>query len=165
MVERVDAAGQRRDRRRHTVAEHAALDLHSREELLDEHLLVVPARELHGRHELRLVVHLGDADRGAEPRRLDEDRVAERIGDLVTEPEREMARDGNAAVAHHLLEQVLVHTERRGGDAGADVRHVGELEQPLHRPVLAEGAVEDRQHDIDGAERLRDLLRRGQDRQ
>ena len=30
---------------------------------------------------------------------------------------------------------------------------VRELEQPLHRPVLAERPVQDRQHDVDRAER------------
>ena len=64
-----------------------------------------------------------------------------------------MARDGDAAVAHHLLEEVLVHRERGAGDAGADVRDAGELEQSLDGAVLAERAVEDRQHDVDGAER------------
>ncbi len=61
-------------------------------------------------------------------------------------------RDGDAAVAHHLLEEILVHREGRRRDAGADVRDPRELEQPLHRPVLAERPVEDREDDVDGAE-------------
>ena len=70
-------------------------------------------------------------------------------------------RDGDAAVAQHLLEEILVHRERRGGYAGADVRKVRELEQTLHRPVLAERPVQDRQHDVDRAERRqRPALRR-----
>ena len=137
--------GKRRDRRRHAVAEDAALDLHPRDELLDEHLLVVTARELDGRRELRLVVHLRDADGRAEARRLHEDGVAERVVDLVAEPDRDVPRDGDAAVPHHLLEEVLVHRECGGRDAGADVGHARELEQPLHRAVLAERPVEDRQ--------------------
>ena len=123
------------------------------DELLDEHLLVVSARELDRGRELRLVVHLRDADRRAEARGLDEDRVAERVLDRVAEPDRVVRGDGDAAVAHHLLEQVLVHRERGGRDAGADVGDVRELEQPLHRPVLAERAVQDRQDDVDGPER------------
>ena len=66
-----------------------------------------------------------------------------------------MRRDRDAGVAQHGLEQILVHAERRAEHAGADVRHAGELEQPLHRAVLAERAVQDRQHDVDGAERGR----------
>ena len=123
------------------------------DELLDEHLLVVPARERDRGLELRLVVDLRDPDRRAEARRLDEDGIAERIRDLVAEADRVVGRDGDAAVAHHLLEEVLVHRERGAGDARADVRDAGELEQSLDRPVLAERAVEDRQHDVDGAER------------
>ena len=64
-----------------------------------------------------------------------------------------LARDRDSAVAEHGLEEVLVHAQRRGRDAGADVRHPGELEQPLHGPVLAERPVQDRQHDVDAAER------------
>ena len=123
------------------------------DELLDEHLLVVPPRELDSRVELGLVVHLRDADRRAEARRLHEHRVAERVPDLVAEPERDVLRDGDAAVAHDLLEQVLVHRERGSRDAGADVRHARELEQSLHRAVLAERPVQDRQHDVDVGER------------
>jgi len=59
-----------------------------------------------------------------------------------------MAGDRNAAVAQHLLEEVLVHGERGGGNAGADVRDTGQLEQPLHRPVLAERPVQDREDDV-----------------
>jgi hypothetical protein len=43
--ERVDRSRQRRDRRGHTVAEHTDFDLETLDEVLDEHLLVVPARE------------------------------------------------------------------------------------------------------------------------
>ena len=134
------------------------------DELLDEHLLVVAPRERDGGLELRLVVHLRDADRRAEPRRLHEHRVAERVLDRIAEPDRVVARDGDAAVAHHLLEEVLVHRERGGRDARADVRDVRELEQPLHRPVLAERPVQDRQHDVDGSER-RERPRRGRNGQ
>ena len=58
--------------------------------------------------------------------------------------QRDVARDRDPAVAEHRLEEVLVHAERRRRDAGADVRHAGELEQALHRAVLAERAVQDR---------------------
>src|SRR5262249_57122716 len=88
-----------------------------------------------------------------ERRRLDEDRVAERVLDGVAESNRVVPRNGDAAVAHDLLEEILVHRERRRRDACADVGDVRELEQPLHRAVLAERAVEDREDDVDSAER------------
>ena len=65
-----------------------------------------------------------------------------------------MPRHRDAAVAHHLLEEVLVHRERGCGHPGADVRDIGEIEQPLHSAVLAERAVQDRQDDVDDAEPL-----------
>ena len=60
---------------------------------------------------------------------------------------------GMLVVAQHRLEDVLVHAERRGEHAGADVGHAGELEQALHRPVLAERPVEHGEDDVDVAER------------
>jgi hypothetical protein len=154
VLERVDLAGQRGDRRWDAVAEDAHLHLRPRDELLHQHLLVVPEGKLDGRRELVLRVHLRDAHRGAEPRGLDEHGIAERVFDRVPEPDRVVRRHRDAAVAHDLLEQVLVHRERGGRDPGADVGDVGELEQPLHRPVLPEGAVQDREHDVDDTECL-----------
>jgi len=58
-------------------------------------------------------------------------------------------------VAHHRLEDVLVHAQRRGEHAGTHVGNAGELEQPLHRAVLAERPVQDREDDVD----LRELRR------
>jgi hypothetical protein len=70
-------------------------------------------------------------------------------------PQRHVAGDGNAAVAQDGLTEVLVHADGGGGDARPDVGHARELEQALHRPVLAERPVQDRQHDVDLAERPR----------
>ncbi len=111
------------------------------------------ARERDRGVQLLLVVRLRDADRGAEPRRLDEDRVAERVLHGIAEAQGRIARHGDAAVAQDGLEQVLVHAERRGRYARADVRHAGELEQSLNGAVLAERPVQDRQRDVDRAQR------------
>ena len=51
--------------------------------------------------------------------------------------------------AEHLLGHRLVHRQRRAEHPGAGVRDVAELEQTLHRAVLAHRAVEQRQHDGD----------------
>ncbi len=64
-----------------------------------------------------------------------------------------LSHDGHALVAHHRLEEILVHAERRGGDAGADVGDVRELEKALHRAVLAEGPVQDGEDHVDALER------------
>ena len=47
---------------------------------------------------------------------------------------------------------MLVHADRGREHARADVAHVGELEEALHRAVLAERAVQDGEDDIDLAE-------------
>jgi hypothetical protein len=117
-------------------------------------------RQGDGRLELGVVVHLADPNGGAEPRGLDEAREPEGILDLIAGPQCDVARDRDAAVAEHLLEEVLVHAERGCGNARPDVRDAGKLEQALNGPVLAERAVQDRQHDIDGAERRRRVRRR-----
>ena len=159
-----DLADERGDRV--AVAEHADLDLDPGDELLDEHLLVVLERELDRRAQLVCVVRLADPDGRPEPRRLDEDGVAERaLGRGRAVSERDVARDGDPLVAHHGLEQVLVHAERRRCVVGADVRDVRHLEQPLQPPVLPERPVQDRQHDLDPAQRGRDLVRRARNRQ
>ena len=67
----------------------------------------------------------------------------------VVRAQRDVLRHGDLLGAHDLLEDVLVHAERRREDAWADVRHACELEQALHRAVLAERPVQDGQDDVD----------------
>ena len=148
-----DLADDRRDRL--AVPEHPALDLDAVLELLHEHLLVVAEGKLDRGLELVLPPHLRDPDRGAEPGRLDEDRVGERMLDRVARPQRHAPADGDRAVAEHRLEEILVHAESGRRDAGADVGNGRELEQALHRAVLSERAVQDREHDVDRPERCR----------
>ena len=93
--------------------------------------------------------HLRDADRGAEPRGLHEHRVAERVRDRVTEPQRDVAGHRYPLRPHHLLEDVLVHAQRRGEHARPDVGDVRELEQALHGAVLAERAVKRDEDDVE----------------
>ena len=70
-----DLAGHRRPRRRVAPpAEHGALDLAALDALLDEHLGVVDLGVLDRALEVGEVVDPGDAERGAGPGRLDEDR-------------------------------------------------------------------------------------------
>ena len=96
-------------------------------------------------------------------RRLDEHRQAERARARAStvrcsrerrKRPRARPRSRPAAIAargHQLLEEHLVHAQRRGRDARADVGHVERLEQPLHGAVLAEGAVQRGERDV-GAE-------------
>ena len=159
---RDNLAGKRGDRAA-VRAEDAALDLDARDELLHQHLLVVAEGELHRRRELFLRPHLRNPDRRAEPGRLDEDGVPERVPDLVALAEGDVPRHRDLGVAHDRLELVLVHRERRAEHTGADVGDAGQLEEPLHGAVLAEGAVQDRDDDVDARKRRGDTL--GWDRQ
>ena len=103
------------------------------------------------------LARLRDPDGRAQPRGLHEHGEPERILEAVLAPEqRDALRDGDPLVAQDGLEQVLVHAERRGRHARADVGHVRELEQPLHGPVLAERPVQHGKDDVDAAERLGD---------
>ena len=134
------------------VSEDAALDLDAVDALLDQHLLVVPARELDCRTELVGAPHLRDPHRRAEAGGLHEYGVVEIVRGYVAVPKRHVARDRDPAVAEHRLEEVLVHAQSRRGDAGADVRHSRQLEEPLHGAVLPERPVQDGQDDVDLAE-------------
>jgi len=65
--------------------------------------------------------------------------------------------DGQAGTGEDDLHVVLVHARRGREHPGADVADVGELEHALQRAVLAVGAVEQREDDVDlteGLERL-----------
>ena len=85
------------------------------DELLDEHLVVVAAGKLDRAARARPRPHLRDPDRRAEPRRLHEHRVAERVLDRVAGPQSDVSGDGDPLRRASLLEEVLVHAERRRG--------------------------------------------------
>ena len=150
---RDDLAGERRDRL--PVAEHAALDLLAVDELLDQHLLVVLPRQRDRRLELLGAPHLRDPDGRPEARGLHEHRVVERVVERVALADGDAARDQDPARAEDRLREVAVHVHGARGDARADVGHVRELEQALDGPVLAERAVQDREHDVHVRKRRR----------
>ena len=100
-------------------------------------------------------------DRGPQPRRLDEHGQPEgaqpgehalAIGGKRGGPDRAVVDLRHTRVRHQLLEHQLVHAQRRGEYAGADVRDVEAFEQALHGPVLAERSVQHREDDVDTIE-------------
>ena len=105
------------------------------------------------------VLRLRDADARSEVGRLHEHREAEarddrlQHGALVALPvalEHDLVvADRQALGGEHQLHRRLVHADRRREHAGADVGHVGELEQSLHRAVLAVRAVQHRKDDVE----------------
>ena len=62
--------------------------------------------------------------------------------------------DRQAGTLQQGLHVPLVHGGRRREHPGPDVGHAGQLEQSLQRAVLAVGAVQQRQDDVDLAELL-----------
>ena len=74
------------------------------------------------------------------------------VGRELLSPDRAVLDLRQAGVRHQLLEHHLVHAQRRGEHAGADVRDVEALEQALHGAVLAERPVQHREHDVDPLE-------------
>ena len=133
---------------------------------LDDDLRVVLRGGRDGGRQVGQVGHPGDAQAGPGARGLDEQRQPE-LGDarrdavgvavqLAREHHAERA-DGQAVAREHQLHHVLVHADRGREHPGADVPHVGQLEQALQRAVLAERAVQQREDDVDLAEHPRQL--------
>ena len=97
-----------------------------------------------------------DADARSEVRRLDEDGISQLRRhvrrDRWPAPPIQSLRSTTryfdlrqSARREHQLRHGLVHADRRGEHAGADVGDVGELEQPLNRAVLAVGSMQHRE--------------------
>ena len=104
----------------------------------------------------------GDADAGAQGRRLDEERFSEGVTDLlqdlfpvmVPHPARNAGafHNGDALLGEDPLGHILVHGDggRHGG--AANIGDESHLEHPLQRPVFAAGAVQDREDHADGGD-------------
>ena len=60
----------------------------------------------------------------------------------VVVPEHGVARLGDARLREDAAHLLLVHAERAGADAGADVRHPGQLQQALHDTVFTVRSVQ-----------------------
>ena len=167
--------------------ENGALDLHARHRRLHEHLRIVLAGDLDRLLQPGRIGHLGRADAGPAPGRLDEDRPAE-LGDVVEHPlalgrdrgprraapgfrlapvtvaDDHVAPDGQAARGEDQLHVLLVHAGRAGEHPGPRVPGARHLQQALDRAVLAVRAVQQRQHDVNLAEAARGVAR-GRDHQ
>ena len=140
--------------------------------MLDDELAIEAGGEVNGGGKLASMVDLGDADRGAEVRGLDEDRVGERlldeagaafgVGAPCAAQEDEMRRLLQTGGGEETLHGVLVHGGGGAEHAGADVGDVGEFEEALNGAILAEGAVEHGKDDVQrGGERVARLCEFG----
>ena len=142
------------------VAQHADLEFtRRRHRSLDHHLQVELEGEIDRRGELAGRLRLGNADARSEVRRFDEDRKTKRrlngrdqaraIGAPFGRAEDAVLGDRQTARGERQLHERLVHAHRRCQDTGADIRDVGELEQPLNRAVLAERAMQHGKDDVE----------------
>src|SRR5262249_52844875 len=73
---------------------------------------------------------------------------------------RDVFANGQPLRTEDQLHVLLVHADRAGEHARADVRDAGHLEQALDRPVLAVWPVRDGQHDVDATEAMREMAGR-----
>ena len=141
------------------VAEDRDFELAAPDGALDQYFFAEFGGVLDGRRQLAGFTHFGDADRRAQRRRLHKQREAEAAanGGENFLPLRFPRVPTHAEVGHYRqlglqekpLLDFLVHTHGRAQDVGADVRDTGEFQQPLHGAVLAEGAVQDREDDVE----------------
>ena len=69
-------------------------------------------------------------------------------------PQHHVVAHRQAVGGEQLLGELLVHARRAGQHARADVGHARELQQALDRAVLAVGAVEHGEDDVDAREHL-----------
>ena len=132
-------------RHRVAVAEHRALDLDSLHHPLDHHDRVVlegqrkRALELLGSRGLRY------PHRRSEPGRLDEDRQREVESRAPAVARHRVVDLRDRVRGHQILEQRLVHRQRRRQHARTHVGDVEQVEQALNGAVLAEGPVQGRE--------------------
>ena len=148
--------------------ELARLDAGAADALLDDELAVEAGGEVEGRGQLAAIVDLADADRGAEVGGLDEERIAQRlfdepgdafwVGTPLAAQQGDVRCLGQAGGGEETLHGVLVHGGGGAENTGADVGDVGQLEETLDGSVLAEGAVQDGEDDVErGGERVAGL--------
>src|SRR5437660_4325372 len=140
------------------VAEDADLDFAPDGRALDQDLPVVPRGLVDRRGEIVDLPHLADTHARAEVRRLDEARDADALRDspgdagtisapLVTHDD--LVLDHRQAMSlKDGLHRDLVHPDRRGQHAGAHVREVGQLEEPLDRAVFTIRTVQHDHNDV-----------------
>ena len=108
-----------------------------------------------------------DADRRATARGLDEHRQSEAFAVLELHrvllwPQHDLIADRQALGGEQLLGELLVHARRTRQHTGTDVRHPGQLEQPLNGAVLAIRTVQYGKDDVHRGEQLPRPLSQGE---
>lgn len=125
-----------------------------------------------GRVEVRGAVDLGDADGGAAAGGLHEERPAVLTGEVgdagpggglaggpLAGADHQVRADRQPEGGEDPLHVLLVLADGGGEHPGADVGDAGQFQEALERAVLAVGAVQDGEDDVDVAEDLRHRAR------
>ena len=135
-----------------------ASDLAAGDSFLDHDLRVVAPCGVHRALELFSAGDLGDAERRPRAGRLHEDGIADLVGvDVLVRRDGPEVRRGDSSAPRDDVREGLVHAHGGALDVAARVGDAGQLQQPLDRPVLAEPAVQNGQHEVQ-ADRLVSLL-------
>ena len=145
-------------------AQDGDLNLAPDDPRLYEHLGIHRAGGLDSGGQVIAAFDLGDAQRRTGARGFDEQRVVERLafaqhGIAVPTPpvgaDDDVRGCGDAGGVQKHLGDLLVHARGAGEDAAAHVADAQHLEHPLDGAVLAVGAVQQRQNDVDIAQNVR----------
>ncbi len=110
---------------------------------------------------LLFAVDLADAHRGALVRRFDEQRQAQlrlHFGKAhlmtVGAGQGNKRRNRQPGIAQQTLGHVFVHAGGGAEDVGADEGQVSHPQHTLQRTIFPKGAVNNRENDVDGRQRL-----------
>ncbi len=131
------------------VPEDRTPDLAADDRLFDQHLRVVLSCAFDRGQELLLLIDATDAERGTRTGRLHKDGIGKPVGvNMLVRRDGPEVRRRDSCASRDDVGKGLVHAESRTLDVAADIGDAGELQQALHRPVLAELAVENGKHHI-----------------
>lgn len=131
------------------VPQDGAADLAADDGRFDQHLRVVPPGGLHRGRQVFRAAHLADAEGRPRTGRLHEDGIREPAGiDGLVSCHGPEIRRGDPRAPGDDVRKGFVHAQGGALDVAAHVRNAGELQQPLRRTVLTEGAVQDGKDDV-----------------
>lgn len=128
---------------------HAAVKFAALDELFDEDGVVFGEGLVDGGHQILGAFHLGGGHAAAARGGLDEDGIAQPVGDVALVDvlplvvEARFGHFDDVVAAHHGVAVAFVEGERRGVESAGGVLDVQQVEVALHYAVFAGVAVDD----------------------
>jgi len=132
--------------------QYGALQLAALDAALHDDLAVELRGQRQGGFEFLAIVGLGNPHRRAEVGGLDEHGERQVRAGRRIEPfprQHHVVYNRQHPFLTDTFHHLLIHGDGRRQHARADVGQGGQLEQPLHRAVFAEGSVQDGKHHVD----------------